>query len=55
MRLLPRQRRPLLIILGLLLLLYALWGLVTSYPDFNTLHAEPASVSIPAPEASVTP
>jgi hypothetical protein len=51
MRLMPRQRsRSLLMILGLLLVLYAVWGLYRSYPDFNTLRAEPATVRIPPPQ-----
>jgi hypothetical protein len=55
MRLLPHGRRPLLMILGVLLLLYALWGLFTGYPDFATLRSEPANVSIPPPGASAAP
>jgi|GEM_PF-4330852 len=55
MRLLPRRSaRPLLIILGLLLLLYAIWGLYRSYPDFETLQAEPANLRLPLP-ATATP
>ena len=56
MRLMPhRSLRPLLFALALLLLLYAVWGLYRNYPDFATLRAEPATVRLPLPAATVTP
>lgn len=45
----------LLVPLGLLLLLIAIWGLYRSYPDFATLRQEPASVRLPLPAASAPP
>lgn len=55
-RLTPGQRwRPVLFLIALLLLGYAVWGMARSYPDFDTLRSEPARIRIPAPDASATP
>lgn len=56
MRLTGRSSQRLLLVpLGLLLLIIALWGLYRSYPDFTTLRQEPASIQLPLPSASVAP
>lgn len=50
MRLTPRRSfRPLLIVIGLLLLGYAIWGLYASYPDFSQFRSEAASIRIAPP------
>lgn len=47
--------RLLLVPLGLLLLIIALWGIYRSYPDFATLREEPATIRLPVPAASAAP
>lgn len=47
--------RRLLVPLGMLLLIIALWGLYRNYPDFATLRQEPARIQLPAPAASAAP
>ena len=47
--------RWLLMLIGLMLLLMAVWGLYRNFPDFATLRAEPARLELPAPTASGTP
>lgn len=51
----PSSLRPLLVPLGLLLLIIAIWGLYQSYPDFTTLRQEPATIRLPLPTASAAP
>lgn len=55
MRRTGRSSRRLLVPLGLLLLLIAVWGLYRSYPDFATLRQEPATIRLPLPTASAQP
>ena len=56
MRFMPRRSwRPILLLLGLLFLSYAAWGMYRAYPDFTTLRAEPATIKLPAPATTATP
>lgn len=55
MRRTGRSSQRLLMPLGLLLLLIALWGLYRNYPDFATLRQEPATIRLPLPAASALP